>query len=996
MKYKYKHKLTFMVLLAISIGCVTRTLAQDKKQITGTVSDDSGPLLGVSVVIKHTNQGTTSDENGSFTIMAKSSDTLVFSYLGLLTKEIPVNLQTRIDVALLPDETSLDEVVINAGYYKVSNKEKTGSITKLTAAEIKNHPNANPISAMQGRVPGLEITPTTGLAGGGYEVRIRGRNSISAGNEPLYIIDGIPYDSQTMGYATIGSTIIPGGRISPLSLLNPKDITAIEVLKDADATAIYGSRGANGVILITTREGKTEKTTVNFTTSTGVAHAPKTINYMKTQQYLQMRRQAFANDGIIDYPATAYDINGTWDKKRYTDWHKTLIGGTANTTNVQGSISGGNNQTRFLLSGGYHNETTVFPKDYNYQRLTFHGNLNHTGINDRLNVQYSTNYTSENNDLPGQDLTQKVRFLPPNAPELYTHDGELNFENGTFENPLAEIEGKYLSDRDNLINNLKLSFKLIPEITTVINLGHTLTSLKESRTNPHTKFDPALGLTSNHSSIYTNDANKNSWIIEPQVIWNKKHDKSTLDFLMGATFQKQTDQVLSHFASGFANNSLIYNLTAANTLMVQRDISAQYKYQAYFGRVNYNLNNKYIINLTGRRDGSSRFGPGQKYATFGAVGMAWIFSEEKVIHNFIPFLSFGKLRASYGITGNDQIGNYQFLETYSASGSNYNGFSGLLPTRIHNPNFGWEVNKKFGSAIELGFLNNNINLTLEYYKNLSSNQLMSSPLPATTGFPNMQANLNAVVENKGLELIISTTNLKTNSLKWITDLNFSSPRNKLVSFPNLEDSPYAQVLVVGESLNIKKLYQVIGVDPNTGIYQFKDFNGDGVISAPEDQQFLVDLSPKFSGGLYNSISFKNIELSFLLHFTKRKGYNHILGNAPPGQMTNQPAFTTDQWQQPGDNTNTQLFTAGYNRDAVIAFSQYMFSNASISDASFIRLKNAAFTYTIPLKSNKAEYKMFVQGENLLLFTKFKSGDPEQLIGFLPPLRKVVFGIHLAF
>ncbi len=997
MKNNYRHRLALAGIFALFFPLNSPLFSQNipLKTFSGTITDTEGPLSGVNILVKNTSRGSISDLEGHYEITATANDTLVFTYLGYKMQQLVVGNNNILNVVMQMDATALDQVVINAGYYKVSNKNKTGSIAKVTAKEMENQPVTNPLAALQGRIAGVSITQTTGLASGGFEVRIRGQNSIAAGNDPLYIIDGIPYDSQTMGFSNVGATTIPGGRISPLSLISPNDIESIEILKDADATAIYGSRGANGVVLITTKKGKDGKTKFNLNTYSGLGRGTKTIDYMKTQQYLAMRREAFANDGIEEYPVDAYDVNGTWDENRYTDWQKELIGGTAYLTNAQASVLGGNGNTRFLLGGAYHKETTVFPKDFQYERISVNSNLDHTSTDDRFQLYFSANYAVEKNDLPGIDLTSLTRFLPPNAPALYDGNGDLNFENGTFANPLAELEGKYLTNRKNLISNARISYRLLPSLTAISNFGYTTTKLEESRTNPSTKYDPALGLTSSYSSIYTNDAEKESWLVEPQINWVKTIGKSKLDILLGASYQKQSDDVLSHFARGFASNSLIYNLAAANTLNVQRDALTEYKYQAFFGRVNYSLANKYMLNLTGRRDGSSRFGSGRRYANFGAVGAAWIFSGENVIDDALPFLSFGKLRGSYGVTGNDQIGNYQYLETYSTTGANYDGVSGLQPTRILNPDFGWETNKKFSAALELGFANDRINVVAEYYNNRSSNQLVGIPLPGTTGFPSIQANLGAIVENSGWEFGLNTINLKNAAWRWTTDFNLSIPRNKLVAFPDLESSTYATQYVIGEPLGIKKLYHVIGVDPQTGVYQFEDYNGDGKISAPEDRQYIVDTSPQYFGGINNRISYKNLELNFLFQFTKRKGYNYILGSAAPGQMANQPEFLSGQWQGSGDDTDTQLFTAGYNQDALIAFSRYIFSDASIEDASFVRLRNASITYTIPRQHIKnLGCKVYVQGENLLLFTNFKSGDPEQLTGFLPPLRKLTLGVEL--
>ncbi|MBK5214926.1 MAG: SusC/RagA family TonB-linked outer membrane protein [Flavobacteriaceae bacterium] len=997
MKNNYRQRLVLAITFALFLNYNSSIFSQNLplKTISGTITDTDGPLSGVNVLVKNTARGSISDLEGRYSLTATATDTLVFTYLGYKTQELSIGIRSVLDVLMQLDATTLDQVVINAGYYKVSDRERTGSITKITAKEIENQPVSNPLAAIQGRIAGVFISPSTGLASGGYTLQIRGQNSIASGNEPLYIIDGIPYDSNNMGFSYVGSATLPLGVLSPLSLIDTDDIESIEILKDADATSIYGSRGANGVVLITTKKGSKEKTTFTINTYTGTGQVAKTLDYMKTDQYLAMRREAFKNDGLTEYPQNAYDLNGTWDQNRYTDWQKELIGGTAYLTHLGATVTGGTKRTHFLLNGGYHNETTVFPKDYNYKRLSLRAGIDHSSNDDKFKVSFATNYAVDNNDLPGMDISNLIRLLPPNAPALYNENGKLNFENGTFNNPLAELEGKYLSKRNNLVVNSQISYELFSNFTLLANLGFTKSDLDESRTIPHTKYDPALGYDSRFSFLYTNTSTRESWIVEPQLRWEQPLGLTNLEILLGATFQEQTDNILSHYASGFPSNSLIYNLAAAYSLTVQRDALSEYKYQAFFGRLNYNLSNKYIFNITGRRDGSSRFGPNRRFAVFGAIGAAWLFGEEEGVKNFMPVLSFGKLRGSYGVTGNDQIGDYEYLETYSTDGTEYLTIRGISPTRINNPDFGWETNRKFNVALELGFLKNRVNLTAEYFQNRSSNQLVGMPLPGTTGFSTLQANLEAIVENTGFEISLNTINIKTEAFRWSTDFNLTIPKNRLVDFPMLKGSPYANQYVIGESLNIKKLYHLIGVDPETGLYQFEDYNADGTISAPEDRQYIADLTPKVFGGLNNMLTIKNWELAFLFQFTQRKNYNKLLGSSAPGRMANQPDFISGQWQNPGDSSNTQLFTAGYNPDAVTAYSQYMFSDASISDASYIRLKNASLAYSIPSNGMRnVKCRVYLQGENLFLLTKFKSGDPEQLGEYLPPLRKITLGLQL--
>jgi hypothetical protein len=428
--------------------------------------------------------------------------------------------------------------------------------------------------------------------------------------------------------------------------------------------------------------------------------------------------------------------------------------------------------------------------------------------------------------------------------------------------------------------------------------------------------------------------------------------------------------------------------------MVMLNDETQYKYQAIFARVNYNWQQRYIVNLTARRDGSSRFGPGNQFANFSAIGAAWLFSNENFLKN-TSWFSFGKIRMSYGTTGNDQIGDYQFLNTYTTSGVSYNGTVGLQPSRLFNPDFGWEINKKLEFAIEVGFFNDRIFTTASWYQNRSSNQLVGIPLPGTTGFSTLQANLDATVENKGLEFTLRTINFNQTAFKWSTNFNLSFAKNKLLHFPNLESSSYNQQYRIGKPLNIALLYLYKGINPQSGVYEFEDVNQDGIISFPEDKQSIADLNPKYYGGIQNQLSYKRWNFDFLFQFVKQKNRTFPMG--PAGMMSNQQDRIADSWTQPGDKAPYQINTTGYNYDALMADYYYSESNASITDASFIRLKNVSLSYELPLNLKQTNCKIMLQGHNLLTFTKYKDGDPEfTSYGFLPPLKIITAGVQLTF
>jgi len=959
--------------------------------IGGTVSDARGPLPGVTVAVKGETILTTTDALGNFSINAQPGETLVFSFVGYKSAEITLGSNTSLKILLEEDVTSLQDVVVNAGYYTVKEKERTGSIAKITAKDIENQPVTHVLAAMQGRMAGVNIVQNTGTPGGGFDIIIRGLNSLrNDANAPLYIIDGVPYSSETIGS---GYTSTPFPRsTSPLNSLNPESIAGIEVLKDADATAIYGSRGANGVVLITTKKGKAGKTEFQFSASQGTGRVTRFLDLMNTRQYLAMRAQAFENDNVATYPASAYDINGTWDQNRYTDWQEKLIGGTAEISDLQGTVSGGSEKTQFIMGGNYHYETTVFIGDFSYRKGGAFANLSHRSDDDRFKLNFAANYVAQNNRIPSMDMTRTARQLAPNAPALYTEDGALNWENSTWTNPLSYDLATFKARTADLIGNTFMSYALLPGLDAKMSLGYTNTQHLETRINPSTMFDPAYNLGPDNSALFVNTTNRRSWIVEPQLGYVFNLGNSKFDLLAGSSFQQNVSNQNTEYGVGFSSNNLIYNLASATFKDIVLTEETVYKYQAFFGRINYNYKGRYLLNLTGRRDGSSRFGPGNQFATFGAVGAAWVFSEEKFFKDN-HLLSFGKLRGSYGSTGSDNIGDYQFLDTYTSAGGSYQGAVGLQPSRLFNPDFGWEVNKKLEAALELGFFDDRLNISAAWYRNRSSNQLTGIPLPATTGFTSIQANLNATVENTGWEFGLQTTNVKATDFKWTTSANLTLARNTLVAFPNLAGSTYANRYRIGQPLNIALVYHYTGIDPQTGLYTFEDVDGDGQITAPNDKQTVVDLNPEFYGGLQNTISYKGWTLDFLFQFVKQKNYGSSLG--APGLMSNQPVQAVNAWGQPGDSGPYQLYTSGLNQPVLNAQTRFDSSNALIVDASYIRLKNISLSYELPLRF-AAKCRLTAMAQNLLTITPYDYGDPEFAnAGFLPPLRIMSFGVQLS-
>ncbi len=975
----------------------SKMLSYQNHQVQGIVSDGTSPLPGVTITPKSSkNTAVITDYNGHYSLQTSSLDTLIVSFIGFKTKFVPVNNQSKIDIKLEYDTTTLQEVRVNAGYYSVKERDRTGSIARITSKDIETQPVTNVLATMQGRMAGVNIVQNTGMPGSGFSIEIRGLNSLrNDGNSPLYIIDGVPYSSQGIG-SSYTSANMPAQN-SPLNSINPSDVASLEVLKDADATAIYGSRGANGVVLITTKKSKSGKTAVSVDYSNGLGRVTGFKKVLDTPNYIAMRKEAFANDGITQYPANAYDINGKWDQNRETDWQKELIGGTAEYTNLQSTISGGSHHTQFLLSGNYSKETTVFPGSFNYVRAGGRANINHESEDQRFHLNFSAVYTAQSSSMPLVDFTQTAIQLPPNAPSLYDQSGNLNWENNTFQNPVAILNGQTKGNTFDLLSNALLSYELGAGFLASASLGYTNLDQKQISLQPSTIYNPSYGLGTESSLAISNIVNRSSWIVEPKLSWTKKLDKIAFDVLAGTTFQQQNGDQLITQSRGFTSNNLISNPASASSNTVLNSDETLYKYQALFARVNLNLAGRYILNLTGRRDGSSRFGPGRQFADFGAVGAAWIFSESSWMKTNFPSLSYGKLRASYGTTGNDQIGDYQFMDTYSTSGTKYQGISGMQPSRLFNADFGWETNRKTEMAIEVGFLQDRIFTGFSWFLNRSSNQLVGIPLPGTTGFSSIQANLDAVVQNKGIEFTLKTQNITNSSFSWTTTFNLTSIKNELISFPGLEVSTYKNRYVIGEPLNVVKTYHYTGLNPTAGIYQFEDVNGDGVFTANEDRQTAENLNPKYYGGLQNHMRFHNLELDFLFQFSKQQNYSENYGQPMPGTMNNQSGGVAQHWQSEGDLGPYQAYSVS-NSAKQQAYLRYLQSDASIVDASYIRLKNISLTYQLPKSwTKKITCRLSLQGQNVLTLTNYKGIDPEfKTSGYLPPLKIYTTSIQLTF
>lgn len=974
--------------------------------IRGTITDESGmPLPGATVMIKGTNVGTSADGNGRFVLgNSSAAPVLRVSFTSYETREVIVRNERSLNITLKRVIGSLDETVV-IGYGTTTKRFNTGAVSTVKSNVIEAQPVTNPLQALEGRVPGLYIAQTTGIPGSGSIVTLRGKNSISSGNDPFYIVDGVPFTSSStsvpnLGTGSLGSVYVPGGGLSPFNLLNPSDIERIDVLKDADATAIYGSRGANGVILITTKKGKAGKTKFDINASYGQGKVTNMLSLLNTPQYLAMRREALKNDNKTAGP-TDYDINGTWDTTRYTNWQKELIGGTASLTNIQAGISGGSIGTQFNIRGTYTRQGTVFPGDFSDNKSSALINIVHTSPNGKLHATINVNFLNNINNVPNFDFTSYI-LTAPDGPALHDSKGNLNWESNTFYNPLGLTKRFTKSTSDNLNGNFTFGYEILPGLTASASLGYNQITTSQTQQTSITSVSPTFA---SYSYIRSNNYGSNSlksWIAEPQLNYSRKIGKNGINVLFGSSFQQSTTSSNAYLASDFVTDALIANPASAAKLQVLSALGTQYRYNALFGRITYDFDRKYILNFTARRDGSSRFGPGKQFGNFGAIGAAWLFSEENWVKQNIPLLSFGKLRASYGTTGNDQIADYQYYSTYSSSYTNYMGLSGLVPNRIPNADFRWEQVRKLEMGLETGFCQDKILINIDYYRNRSSNQLLQYTLPTTTGFNSVLYNLPALVQNTGIELEINTANIANADFSWRSSLNLTIPRNKLINYPNFESSAYSTKYVIGKSILGQRAFHYTGVDPLTGYYTVQDVNNDGQYTSADYTSF-IQLTQDYYGGLLNTFNYKGIELGIFLQFVKQAAPDYISQISPvPGSKNNNiPTFILENtWHNKGDKTQYQKFSTG---NAIINTAAYYYraqSDANQIDGSFIRLKNVMISYVLPQRLlqelHLQNIRLYAQAQNLLTFTSYKWLDPESNSGLsLPPLKMINLGIQLS-
>ncbi len=930
-------------LLLLFTFLLQRLVAQDIP-LSGTIisTDDNMPLPGVTIVIKGTTQGTTSDINGKYSIIAPAKGVLVFSFVGMQTQEISINGRRVINIKMADENIPLGELVV-VGYSSTSKKLISSSIETLNANDIKNIPLRTLDGVLQGQTAGLTIVTQSGTPGGQNMIKLRGGSSINASNQPLVVIDGIP--AITGEYSQVGMS---GQEINAMSDINPNDIETTTILKDASSTSIYGARASNGVILITTKKGSRDKTDVSLNMSYGWQTLPK-------ERIIPMMS---ANDWNAYKGLNVKGIN--------TDWMGEILR-TAPTANTEISVSSGSDKYRLFISGNYYDQDGVV-KGTSFQRYSGRINadykiLPNLTIGGGVNITYTKNARVEGDATLNGPLPNAMSI--PAIYPVYNAYGQYD-ESMFYANPVAIANNSINNAFTNrTTGNAYVEYKFLHGFTFTSKVGTDIYNLREHSYDPTTtrqgKKYNGLGIegTNYASNLTTNN------VLQYIKDIKKNHN---IDLLIGQSFEKYSNRSTYIEGINFPNDNLQY-IASAGTIRAASATALDRVLNSFFGQFKYNYKVKYIFTLTARADGSSKFGKNNKYGYFPSASFAWRMSEEPFIKK-AKWINELKLRASYGLTGNDGIGDFASLGLYGA-GYNYGGGSGIAPTQLPNPDLKWESTAQTGLGLDVSLIKNRINLNFDVYYNHTRDLLLDRPIPASSGFYTISSNIGQL-ENKGLEVVLNTVNIDK-AFTWHSTLNFAMNRNKVLSL--YEDQPIDDMgrggnrVQVGEPIGIFYGYNCLGVDPTTGNLIYEDVNKDGIITSA-DRVKTGDPNPKFTAGFTNVFSYKSFELSiFLQTVYGNKIFDGTLIYLESGTgEDNQTTRMNGRWKNPGDITQFPKVGDTYK------------SSRFIEDGSFLRVKNITLSYNFNKKWIKKigmkSAKVYATIQNLYTFTKYFGMDPE--------------------
>jgi TonB-linked SusC/RagA family outer membrane protein len=930
------------------------------KIITGKVVDDTGmALVGATVMVKGANTGVITDFEGNYKLSVPGdATTLIISYLGFLPQEVEIT-GTSIDVQMVTDNAALDEIIV-IGYGTEKKALLSDAVTSIKSNQVKDLPVSSVDGILQGQAAGVQVQQNSGTPGGEMSVRIRGLSSISGSNQPLYIIDGIPVttgDFAQIGYSGQGS--------SALSDLNPSDIESISILKDASATAIYGARGSNGIVLITTKRGKQQKSVVSVNVYSGMQRAWNKLDMLNAREWMDYRNDLTNSTVFTEEQMNNITIDTNWQD---------VIFRTAPISSYEVSARGGSEKTQFFASGTFFKQEGILIGT-DYERMSTRLNLDHQ-LSDKVKIGASIGITyAKTNRVEGDQTLQGPLPNGISTPAIFpvfNEDGSYN-QDGPYSNAVSianETINENFSYRTN--SNVYLEWDIIEDLSFTSKWGVDFLNFREhayesTKTVQGAKFN-GLGFEtySNISNIVSNNL----------LNYKKKFNKHKIDALVGYTFEKY--QFRSSFIRGqdFADDDLEYINSAATIVSASASASDE-GIRSYLGRLNYNFDDKYIASITGRFDTSSKFGSNNQTGFFPAASVAWRVSEENFLKNQ-KTISDLKVRVSYGITGNDDISPFLFSELYG-NGS-YGGQPAIFPSNIPNPDLKWESTTQLNIGLNVGLFNDRITLTADYYNKQTNDLLLRRPLPSSSGFSSITENVGKV-ENKGIEISLETQNFIGDNFTWNTQFNISGNRNEVLELYN--GQPIDDIgrggnrIMEGQPIGIFYSYESLGVDPSTGDIVYADTNFDGQITSA-DRTIVGNPHPDFIFGLTNNFTYKGIDLTVFLQGSYGNdvfnGSRLFLESLQGGD--NQLTAVTRRWQQPGDITDIPRATT----DPIASAQNKRVSSRFIEDGSYMRVKNVTLGYTIGNntleKTMFSSVRVYVSAQNLLTFTKYTGLDPE--------------------
>ncbi|MDW7692622.1 TonB-dependent receptor [Flammeovirgaceae bacterium SG7u.111] len=1009
----------FTTTLFIMLFTCYNAMAQ--KVVSGTIKDPVGsPLPGVNIIEKGTSNGTISDVDGKFSLsVPEKGSTLIFKYIGFQTQEVEIGSQTTLDIVLQENFTELTEVVV-VGYGDQIKKNLTGKVESVSGKSLEDVPVATFEQALQGRAAGVQITSQTGKVGGGINIRIRGTSSISASNEPLYVIDGIP--------VTTNSQSLTSSQTNPLADINFNDIESIEVLKDASAAAIYGSRGSNGVVLITTKQGSAGKTQMNFNAQYGISKPTNKRDFLNASQYVELNREAAYNndlaDGIdpINNPDEYEDswleyMEGNMDfLSGHLDWREELANdpnwaGTnwqdqafqdASFQNYDLSAQGGNGKTNFFASGSYSDQDGILIGN-SFQRVSGRLNLTHDisekvdlGLNVGISRSENKRVTDDNEfstpiQLVAQSPLTPVRDLEGNLyddalnPAMFYYPATMELENASFNTTVFRN-----------LANINVSYEITKGLKITGEYGFDLLTQFEKRyRNSMTQTGRSEDVNGYGQDRWTRIFNNTS---RAYLSYNKVlKDIHSLEVIAGTEFQKSTRDVTYAAGQNYPLDEL-KTLSSAAEVVDWAGTLNEFSFLSYFGRLNYNFKEKYLLSISGRVDASSRFGANKRYGFFPAASAGWIISEEEFLSSEV--LSFLKVRASYGVTGNAGIGNYEQYGTFTSA--IYDGSSALIPSRIENPDLEWEKTAQADIGIDFGLWNDRLNGEIDYYQKSTTDLLLDVPVPGTSGFRTQTQNIGEL-ENKGIEAVINYKLITTGKFSWNTSVNFARNTNKVTKLNEGTDmigplsSRYLNTIKVGEAIGVHYGVEFAGANPSNGDAIFflnrtptdeeitdgsafqVDHLGDAYVTNNynlAESKVLGNPNPDFIYGWSNNLKYGNFDLDILIQ--GQEGNDVYLGggtfmSANARYEDNQTSDQLNRWQKEGDITSVPQARL-YQNNGAQASSRYL------SDASYVRLKTLTLGYNFPKavlsKSFITSARVYFSGQNLLTWTDYVGWDPE--------------------